>query len=619
VNNNLIATAISRDSVISSRGIVLPPPSYGDEPLAERELGAELLLIEEADQPADDNGPLSSAEPADSAAKPGRLEAPDGEDRPALDNAVILQAIDDALLCCTRRERTLFNNDWRHRAAATAVGERARRSGGEVDHAVGVFVIERNCELLEQAEARLLEAVGNDGAAYDRAMDEFGAFWCEARAEPEAEDEPAADGEESDPYRLLPEDDEEAVTYNDHRTIDRALDSLSQQNRIAYDDCATRDAAFEIMQKARAGGEITNDEERQRIANKAVEQVITDRKTACARRLAAEVGLTLATVNGEEAPESRERQKRVSAAARLLDGVTIGRGVNWTRPDGLLGQMADWILATSPYPNRPLAVAASVAVLSAVCGRRFYSPTKSALNVYIACLAGTAVGKDRPLKSIPAILHSAQLAHLSRSAKAFSVSGLEQLVAEAPACVATIDEFATNLLGRISRRGASSHETTMKSLLQELWSRAQEDAPFQTTRYAVPKMKDPRFDLAEPTTQIQSPSFTLFGVSTPQAFYEALTAGNIEDGFMNRFLIAAAEPRKINDSFEGADSKVPSIISERLQAITAPRAAEGNIAAIIGTGGHRLEWASPAAKAKSTALRTRCWQLSTPSRLVTNF
>jgi hypothetical protein len=140
---------------MSFRGIVLPPPSYGDEPLAEQELGAELLLIEEAGQPADDNGPLSSAEPADSAAKPGRLEAPDCEDRPALDSAVILQAIDDALLYCTRRERTLFNNDWRHRAAATVVGDRALRRGVDVDRAVGVFVIERNCELLGRAEARL--------------------------------------------------------------------------------------------------------------------------------------------------------------------------------------------------------------------------------------------------------------------------------------------------------------------------------------------------------------------------------------------------------------------------------------------------------------------------------
>ena len=180
MNNKLIATAISRDSVISFRGIILPPPSYGDEPLAEQELGAELSLIEEADEPADDNGPLSSAEPADSAAKPGRLEAPDGEDRPALGSAVILQAIDDALLCCTRRERTLFNNDCRHRAAATAVGERAWRDGGDVDDGLKDFVIDHAFELRDREDARLRDALGDDDAACVRAMGEFRAFWCEA-------------------------------------------------------------------------------------------------------------------------------------------------------------------------------------------------------------------------------------------------------------------------------------------------------------------------------------------------------------------------------------------------------------------------------------------------------
>src|SRR5207344_2208569 len=62
---------------------------------------------------------------------------------------------------------------------------------------------------------------------------------------------------------------------------------------------------------------------------------------------------------------------------------------DWTRPEGLLGKMADFIMLTSRRPNRPLAVASAVTVLSAACGRHLYGPTGTALNVYVVALAGT--------------------------------------------------------------------------------------------------------------------------------------------------------------------------------------------------------------------------------------
>ena len=94
-------------------------------------------------------------------------------------------------------------------------------------------------------------------------------------------------------------------------------------------------------------------------------------------------------------------------SAAILDD--IDEAVDWTQPDGLLGEMADWILLTSRRPNRPMAVAAALAVLSAVCGRHLYGPTGTSLNLYLACLAGTAMGKDRPLSAVAEILAAAKL------------------------------------------------------------------------------------------------------------------------------------------------------------------------------------------------------------------
>ena len=61
--------------------------------------------------------------------------------------------------------------------------------------------------------------------------------------------------------------------------------------------------------------------------------------------------------------------------------------------------MTDHVLATSRRPNRPLAVAASTATLSGVCGRWLYSPTGAALNLYITMLGLTTIGKNRPLSA----------------------------------------------------------------------------------------------------------------------------------------------------------------------------------------------------------------------------
>ena len=264
-----------------------------------------------------------------------------------------------------------------------------------------------------------------------------------------------------------------------------------------------------------------------------------------------------------------EKAKAKSPAPKdPLASVTLGHNVDWTQPAGLLKEMVEWILQTSRRPNRPLAVAAATAVLSTVCGRHLYSATGTAMNVYIACLAETAVGKDRPFSAVAEILHAAGMGRLQTTAKAFSVSGFEQLIVETPGCVASVDEMGTSLLARISHRNASSHEASIKSFLQELWSRVRGKAPFLTTRRAT-----------SAPVEVHSPSLTIFGASTPEAFFESLTAGNVLDGFMNRFLLAPAAPRapKAN-TVEMVP--VPQVIVDSLTGIVPEL--DGNLGGLLG-------------------------------------
>lgn len=279
----------------------------------------------------------------------------------------------------------------------------------------------------------------------------------------------------------------------------------------------------------------------------------------------------------------------ITSPGAVLDGLQLGQGVDWTRPSGLLGEMASWILASSRRPNRPLAVAASVAVLSAVCGRHLYGPTGTSLNVYIACLAATTVGKSRPLSAVAEVLRAAKLDNLHTTAKGFSVSALEKMIESHPCCVATVDEIGSNLLGRMSHKQANTHELAMRGMLLELWSREQGMTPFSTHHRATSS-----------SVPIPSPSLSLFGVSTPEAFYGAITTGSVKDGFLNRFLIASAAPRARPLEVSEQARKVPARLCGALMDIVPEIDGDGMAKALgvfslnIDPPGERVRWDSGA-------------------------
>ena len=205
-----------------------------------------------------------------------------------------------------------------------------------------------------------------------------------------------------------------------------------------------------------------------------------------------------------EAAEGMASKASSPKPADPFAAIELGRAVDWTHPGGILEEIVQWIMTTARRPNRPLAVAAAAAVVSTVCGRHLYSATGTAMNLYIACLAETAVGKDRPFSAVSEILHACGLSGLHTTAKTFSVSGFEQLIVDTPCCVAAVDEMGTNLLARISHRKASSQEEAIKGALQELWSRVRGKPAFLTTRRVTAK-----------PVEVHSPSLTIFGASTP--------------------------------------------------------------------------------------------------------
>lgn len=284
---------------------------------------------------------------------------------------------------------------------------------------------------------------------------------------------------------------------------------------------------------------------------------------------------TVTTMDGEVI----ECAARPAIAAMASD---LGIGVDWTRPSGLMEEITGWILDTSRRPNRPLAVAAAASIIGTAAGRHLYTPTSSSLNTYIVCLAETSVGKGRPLSAVGEALHAAGMGRRYNTLKAFSVSALEALVVDSPCCVAVSDEIGENVIDRICNKKSSSHEKAMRGALLELWSRECGQSPFMTHGRA-----------AAAAVAVHAPALSIFGASTPDAFYAALSSGSVNDGFLNRFLLAVAAPRSATQDVDPALRPVPAHIARGLAGLI-PKEAPNTIpldSAISSAPGRCLEWA----------------------------
>lgn len=222
----------------------------------------------------------------------------------------------------------------------------------------------------------------------------------------------------------------------------------------------------------------------------------------------------------------------------------------WCSPGGLLGEIADWIVAATPRrPNRPLAVAAAIATISTAMCRHLAGPTRLQSHLYIAAIGDTGVGKDWPLRAPGVILKAAGLGGVVTSGKFKSDVAIEGVLGDAPCTLAIVDEIGTNLFSRMSSRRGTSHESAISGVLRELWG-----AGFSS--YRTGSAKGAR------SQEIEAPALAIFGASTSGEFYSSLSSGALDNGLLNRWLIIRAAPRRTQQG--AGDIELPDSIPDAL-------------------------------------------------------
>jgi hypothetical protein len=112
--------------------------------------------------------------------------------------------------------------------------------------------------------------------------------------------------------------------------------------------------------------------------------------------------------------------------------------------------------------------------------------------------------------------------------------------------ICAMDEIGA-WLKRLSNKNASSYEQSISKILRSLWGTSFDS-------YLTPEWAQ------RASVEIQNPALSLYGVSTPEEFFEGLEGADVKNGFLNRFLVFATN-RKTADREPMHEGKVPEALA----------------------------------------------------------
>jgi Bifunctional DNA primase/polymerase, N-terminal/Protein of unknown function (DUF3987) len=193
-------------------------------------------------------------------------------------------------------------------------------------------------------------------------------------------------------------------------------------------------------------------------------------------------------------------------------------------PPGLVGDIVDWITATSRRPNRVLALGAAITVVGTLIGRRVAGPTNSATHLYAVSIARSGAGKQHILDAAIRLMCAAKAeAHIGPS-RFHSGSAIFQRLKTMPVMLCVQDEIG-GVLRAFTNRKASSHERQIGELMRSLWGLS--FATLSPPAWAT---------IADTVKLVACPAMSILGLSTTDEFVAALQGESIGNGLLNRFL-----------------------------------------------------------------------------------
>jgi len=199
-------------------------------------------------------------------------------------------------------------------------------------------------------------------------------------------------------------------------------------------------------------------------------------------------------------------------------------------PPGLVGELAEYLLAAAPHPVHEAALVAALGLVAGICGR-VYQVEGLGLNLYLCLLAKTGVGKNAistGIGKLVAAVSDYPSAFQFVGPKSFaSAQSFDTTFQSTPCIVSVMTEFGKKLKKYTNANLRQIDEDTSAAYL-EAFTASNKDFMWGKTA---------RSDSAKASKMVVSPALTIVAESTPHKFYEAVDEDNIAEGLVSRMLV----------------------------------------------------------------------------------
>lgn len=193
-------------------------------------------------------------------------------------------------------------------------------------------------------------------------------------------------------------------------------------------------------------------------------------------------------------------------------------------PDGLLGEIMDHTLCANIYPQPELALAAAIAFVGTITGRKVTDATRTRTNVYVLGLGLSGCGKEAARQTNKRLAMLAGGEALMGSERVGSHAGIVTTVHDQPACLMQLDEMG-RLLETMKNPAKSPHLYNCITVLMQLYSSS--GTTWKADAYADAKR----------IKTVDQPHLCIYGTATPDSFWHSLSRENIGEGLVGRLLV----------------------------------------------------------------------------------
>lgn len=223
----------------------------------------------------------------------------------------------------------------------------------------------------------------------------------------------------------------------------------------------------------------------------------------------------------------------------------------YTNPGGLVGEIMEFILASSPRPVPEIALAGALAIVAGIAARN-YNVNKAGLNIYVLLLAGTGRGKEAMASGRAALMNAVcetvpAAATFIFPSRIASTQALVGHLENNPVGLAILGEFSGEI-NRMSGPRASENGRELEATLLDIYGKSSNSSAYEG--YV-------RADRTKNVKRVQAPNLSILGESSPERIDEMLSNENIASGLLPRFSFIRYEGIRVPEN-EAHSSVFPS-------------------------------------------------------------